>query len=240
MTTYSISPAKRQAEIHIFSADFSDQLRPGETITDQSWEVTVTVVSGVDPTPSTMIPNPVTVAGNVITQQVQEGIVGVIYLVTIAITTSLNRGISEDTRIAVLPNNYPAGGVFISLFETSWPYPIYVQPDDTLSFVPGIVHSRLDTTLFIYSNVDTLHFISGVTGGTLDSTTQTYIWGDTLDFTAGLTSGTLVDIIITYAFMDTLHFAVSIKTSKLDTIVIRYSFSDTLNFTAGITSGTLA
>jgi len=80
--------------------DFLSQLGDTETITGAV--VTVTVWSGVDPNPSTMLLAPRTITGKIVNQRITGGLAGVIYLVTCNITTSLAQALLMQGCLAVI------------------------------------------------------------------------------------------------------------------------------------------
>ncbi len=84
--------------------NFSDALQAGETITGAG--TTVTVFSGTDASPSSLLSGAATydAYGNV-TQNVTAGIVGVIYNVAITVTASGSHNYVKLARLAVISND---------------------------------------------------------------------------------------------------------------------------------------
>lgn len=125
MAKLSIHPPKRVIEVVDISFDFSDDLLPGETFTANLTQVSL--YSGIDPTPSDLLYQTVSVVGNVCTQKIKAGVVGVIYDVVLGITTSTGRIVQQATRVAILPDNTPATPTYIPLYFTSRVYPVDVS-----------------------------------------------------------------------------------------------------------------
>ena len=82
--------------------DFISKLGVGETISSQV--VTCTVVSGVDPSPSSMISGSATVVNTTQVQQlIQGGVLGVMYDLLATITTSLGQTLDIAAYYSVIP-----------------------------------------------------------------------------------------------------------------------------------------
>lgn len=84
MTTFS---SKIDSADLFLPFDFLSQLSIGETISGAT--VTATLFSGTDASPSAIISGAASVSGPIVTQKVIDGVVGVVYLLTCTITTSL-------------------------------------------------------------------------------------------------------------------------------------------------------
>lgn len=129
MAKLSIHNPKRVVEVVPAIFDFSEDLLSGETISTAT--CTVSVFTGVDPSPSSLLYQTVTVTGNVCEQKIQQGVSGVIYSVLMEVTTSLSRVIEQVMRIAILPDADPAVPTYLPLYLTTPPYPL----SDTESYV---------------------------------------------------------------------------------------------------------
>lgn len=79
---------------------FLDKLEAGETITGQS--VVCEVFSGVDVNASSMITAAATVVGTTVEQEVDSGLVGVIYTVVCTVTASSGHVYTKEARLAVI------------------------------------------------------------------------------------------------------------------------------------------
>lgn len=81
--------SKRAAEVQIFSVDFSPVLATGETLLAAVWAVSV--LSGTDATPQSMVTGAASIAGSVVSQKLQGGVAGVNYAPVCTVTTSLGQ-----------------------------------------------------------------------------------------------------------------------------------------------------
>ena len=93
---------KKVGENIIVPVDFISRLAVGETILQAV--VTCTVYSGTDPNPQNMIVGPATVAGTVVEQQVNQGVLGVVYELLFTVITSLNQQLELAGYFAVEPD----------------------------------------------------------------------------------------------------------------------------------------
>jgi hypothetical protein len=83
--------AKRVGETEAFTADFAGGVTPrlgtGETITSAVWSVSV--VTGVDASPSAMLSGSLAISGAKVTQMITGGVAGVVYrLICTALTSA--------------------------------------------------------------------------------------------------------------------------------------------------------
>ena len=227
--------SKQQAEVHQFVADFTGQLLTGESFIGAGVSISVFVFSGSDSQPSAILVNPFTLIGNVVSQGLQQGIPGVVYEVVCHVTTNLSRGLTINTYLAVLPNNYPAAGAFITYYFTSNLYPILVT--DTAHSFATISSALVDTVIKFYSFADTARSTASITSALVNSITQNYAFTDTARMvTPQITSAMVTTIVLNYAFSDTAHSNAAIVSAMVTTVVINYNFSDTAHSTAAITS----
>ena len=93
---------KLVSETVLRSADFGDDLASGETITSQS--VTVTVYSGTDASPSSLLSGSASVVGSVVSQVFTAGTLGVIYQALFTAGTSASRTLKRAGYLAVIPD----------------------------------------------------------------------------------------------------------------------------------------
>ncbi len=122
MPNLYVSESKRQIENISYFGDFRSDLVSGETITSQT--VTISVLSGIDPSPSSMLIGGIAIHnGNILEQHIGQGVPGVIYDIVFSIVTSLGNDYNRTTRLAVLPNVTGATPVFNLRYYTSDLYP---------------------------------------------------------------------------------------------------------------------
>ncbi len=86
---------KRVVEVEVFTVDYGPRLATGETIISAVWSVSV--VSGVDPTPGAMLSGNASFQGSQVSQMLQGGVAGVTYA---PICTAL----TSQGQILVLPD----------------------------------------------------------------------------------------------------------------------------------------
>lgn len=122
MAKLSIHNPKRVVEVVPAIFDFSEDLLSGETISTAT--CTVSVFTGVDSSPSSLLYQTVTVIGDTCEQKIQQGLPGVIYSILMAVTTSSLRVIEQVMRIAILPDADPAVPTYLPLYLTTPPYPL--------------------------------------------------------------------------------------------------------------------
>lgn len=100
MVTATLQRAKVIAEDLLLDFDFLAELNEGETILDKT--VTATVYSGTDATPSAIISGAATLDGSVVTQKVIDGLLGVQYLLSCAVTTTLGQTLVQRAYLSIL------------------------------------------------------------------------------------------------------------------------------------------
>jgi len=120
--------------------DFRDVLTVGETLV--SYTVSVTVFSGSDPSPSSLLYQGITAHAGWIEQRIRLGIPGTIYEIYFDVVTSLNNKYNKVTRLAILPEEGNATPQFTNIFETSTLYP-YVLSDSFIANAPIINNGKL-------------------------------------------------------------------------------------------------
>lgn len=230
-----VLPAKHQSEIHQFVADFNTLLTPGDSILAGTLTVTVTLATGTDPSPQAiLVPGP-SIIGNVVSQGLQQGVVGCIYTIVIQVNTTLGNVVNMNARLAILKDEYPAGGAFISYYFTSYLYPL-LNTDTAHSSVS--IHSALvDTLVKNYSFFDTARVSANITRALVNSQIQNYTLIDTARMASSSISSALVNSIVqNYSFNDSAHNRAAIISANITTVIVLYNFSDTAHSTASITS----
>ena len=102
MSTRIIFEPKISAGVEARLFDFTSQLAVGETLVTPT--VTVTVYSGVDASPLSMLSGSATVSGKQIRQLFTGGTAGVIYDLRCGVTTSAGQTLEQTAYLAVVPN----------------------------------------------------------------------------------------------------------------------------------------
>lgn len=98
-----VQPAKKVSESKGYAFDFVGQLRNGDTVSTGT--TTMTVYSGVDASPISMVSGSVTVsAQSICTQILVGGVAGVIYVMKMQAVTALGDILVQTAFIAVLPD----------------------------------------------------------------------------------------------------------------------------------------
>lgn len=93
-------PSKLVAETQTLPFEFASQLAAAETISTAV--ATCVVYSGTDASPSSVISGSATISSSRVTQKVTAGTAGVIYLLTMTITTSAGQTLTQTGFLAVL------------------------------------------------------------------------------------------------------------------------------------------
>lgn len=99
----TIFPPKNIASTISQTFNFSSALAISETIA--SAVVTATVFSGEDASPASIIDGIATVSGSTVLQNITAGVVGVVYVLSCAITTSTGQELLLNGYLAVVSNN---------------------------------------------------------------------------------------------------------------------------------------
>lgn len=159
MTLYT-SDSKVVIETISYYGDFRDVLVPGETITSHT--VTVTVFSGDDPSPSSLLYGGTIVHPGWIEQRIRLGIPGTIYSIQFNVVTSKGNTYDKVTRLAILPQIGGAVPVFTSIYETTIPYPYELQ--ESIKSQIFVTSGHLVPAPYMLESVQSY---IGVTGGTL-------------------------------------------------------------------------
>lgn len=94
-------PPKLVGETATYTWDFASRLASGETISSAG--ITVTVYSGTDASPSSILSGSPSVSGTTITQKLTAGTLGVLYNVIAQATTSLSQVLQLSSIIAIVP-----------------------------------------------------------------------------------------------------------------------------------------
>lgn len=129
---FFITRSKYVSETISLAIDFSDVLPAGGIISGVP-TVTVSVFSGIDPTPADILYLGVSVVGSVVSQRVRLGIPGVIYQLTFTVASSALFFVKE-TVLAILPQDGSAIPTSLGLFLTSDLYPLQTNEEFSASF----------------------------------------------------------------------------------------------------------
>lgn len=146
-----VTEPKSVLEVLPYVFNFTDLLLPGDSVSGSNIIVTVTVLSGIDPSPSLMLYNLPNVSGNVITQNIQAGVPGNIYELTLQTNTVAGYILEKTTRIAVYPLPDNVTPIFTPTVFTSDPYPYWYQ-EFYRSGIPTFLGGLLVPANYIYGN----------------------------------------------------------------------------------------
>ena len=95
--------AKSAREVIPIQFDFTKQLGTGETLIGPI-EINISVASGIDATPQTMIATPAQISGNTVLQEVTGGVSGVSYYIDCLCPTSVTPNAYEvGARLSIIP-----------------------------------------------------------------------------------------------------------------------------------------
>lgn len=103
MSSFTTFPSKIDSADIFLSFDFVSQLATGETITGAT--VSADLFSGTDANPSAIVSGAETVSGSIVQQLIVDGVAGVIYLLSCAVTTSLGATKTIQGYLAVVDSN---------------------------------------------------------------------------------------------------------------------------------------
>lgn len=102
MATQVIEPKLEGESIEV-AVDMLSRLQNGEVVLTAA--AAMSVSSGTDPTPGTMVTDLPVISGSVVTQRVQGGLPGVIYTLALSIRTDANNIYINECKLAVLPDD---------------------------------------------------------------------------------------------------------------------------------------
>ena len=105
---------------------FTDLLPLGDSISGLP-SVTITVASGVDPSPASLLYMAAIVrSGQTVEQRFRLGVPGVIYRVSFTVATIQGNRLSKECYLAILPDEGEAIPQWLPLWESTQLYPVEV------------------------------------------------------------------------------------------------------------------
>ena len=217
MTSLVVLPSKKKVDIKTISVDFEQELLPGDSIA--TVDVLVQVFEGIDNNPSAILFGATDFSGTIVTQDVHEGIVGVVYSLLFTVNTVNGFTALITARLAITPDSLPAEGSKAPYFLSSKLYPMFNVESLNMGAIPmsgflriGVLdyslNERLDMgaiptggalrlPLIDYMYFESLDMGAIPTGGLLRETLRTTTETEKLDMFAVPTSGLLRDALIT-------------------------------------------
>lgn len=224
---YIVQDAKYRTETISAIISFANVFSSGEVISGTP-AITVSVLSGVDPTPSNMLYEGITITnGNTIEQRFRLGELGCIYEIVYEVVTSIGNTFSKNFYLAILPNGDAAIPTWIPLWETTQLYPIEPSPESyqaSFSIQPGDLITIVIPYQYGPESYQTLFTLSS---GTLSSVVVPYSYSYEAYQTSFTTSGgTLVVVVVPYDYSyESYTTSFSIDIGTLQQVVISYSYS---------------
>ena len=100
MSSQTVFPIKYATSNILIPFDYISQLLTGEDVVSAA--VTAVVITGTDPTPSTIVSGSVTIDGTEVLQVIIGGVAGVIYNLTCSATTDLGNILIMQGKLAVV------------------------------------------------------------------------------------------------------------------------------------------
>lgn len=225
-----VLPSKLVGERITVRFEFMDELEWGESIESATFRVKV--VSGLDPRPQDMLFGGASIDGSFISQQIYEGVPGVIYSLTGRVIGSSGQVYEKYARLAVLPSSAKKPP-FIATYYTTPPYPIIVI--ESLTSGGDMLEGKM-----IRNVLDSVMLDASILRGTLRALKQDYGYNDSLSVDGNIISGTLRNLKITYEYEDFITLDASILNGTLAVLKINYAHEDYITLDASILSGTLS
>lgn len=139
-----IQDTKYVAETISILIDFSDMLSAGDTISGVP-TTTITVFSGLDPSPADILYlSPQVHNGIQVEQYIWRGIPGVLYTVSIQVTSVGGDTFEKECFLGILQQDGSAVSPIISFYYTSRPYPIEYAEIIQSTISPNYFHLLLN------------------------------------------------------------------------------------------------
>jgi len=147
--------------------DFLDSLKLGETV--QAATIIITVFSGSDPDPSSLLYQAVKITGTVVSQDIRLGIAGTIYEIVFEVAGTLGTTSSRSTSLAILLQDGTAIPSYTVIYETSALYPL--QSSEAFSHTLQVNSISLNNVLYHATGDQFQHSLAwlsmALTGGTV-------------------------------------------------------------------------
>lgn len=173
--------------------DFSDQLRPGESVS--SCTILVSLFTGVDSNPSNILYQVPSISGSSVDQKFRLGIPGCIYEILFLVLGSLGTKAEKSTNLAILPQDGFAIPSFTVIYETSCLYPY--EFNDSLRSGIGFVRGFLGYINPPENLNSSISFITGAIGGTsISYSVPPENMSSGIDWLSGLIGGTSISYAI--------------------------------------------
>lgn len=221
---------------------FTDLLPLGDSITGLP-SITITVASGVDPSPAGLLYMASIVrSGQTVEQRFRLGIPGVIYQLNFTVSTIQGNRLSKECYLAILPDEGTAIPEWLPLWESTQLYPVEV-PLESLTGSSALLSGTLVQIIINYGMLESFQANSSFTSGTLHVVTLPYSYSyEAIQGSSSFTSGTLVVVVIPYSYShEDLKGNAALLSGTLIVVVIPYSYSyEALQGSASFTAGTLA
>jgi hypothetical protein len=236
---YNIEDSKFVVETISIVEDFSEELLGGDLITGTP-TITVTLLTGIDPSPSLILYGGVSIlGGKVVEQRFRQGIPGCIYTIVYTAQTVQGFEYLRERVLAVLPLEGNATPKSTSLYESSCFYPYELVESLKGSQILQSGTLRLAT----YSYFDGMQSSQLLTGGTYVNVVVSYNYGlDSLKGSQILTGGLLTSqSFISYSYHEDLKGQqILVSGTLVSATLITYSYDiDSLKGTQLLTGGTL-
>lgn len=237
-----ITASKYVPETISIIVSFADLLLPGDTISGVP-TISVSVSSGIDPSPSQLLyQGPSVTRGNTVEQRIRLGVAGVIYEILFSIQTIAGDTWEKSTLLAVLAGEGTPIPTYLPLTLTTQLYPLDVVDyyKGSISLISGaLIQVVIPYTALPDSYKSAIAFVAGTLTGPiqLPYTAQP----DAYKASVAFVSGTLVSIQKQYtARVDQYKASVAFISGALTVIVVPYSTpSDQYKASAAFTAGTL-
>lgn len=237
-----ISGSKYVPETVSIIVSFSDILPTGDTITGLP-SITISVVSGVDPSPSTLLYMASIVRdGQTVEQRFRLGLPGVIYSINFTVLTTLGNRLAKECYLAILPNEGITIPEWLPLWESTQLYPVE-HPTESLQGNAVALSGTLIQVIINYAyGPESLQASSAFASGTLIVVVIPYSYSfEAIQGNSSFTSGTLVVVVISYSYShEDIKGNAAFLSGTLIVVVIPYSYSyESLQGSSVFTSGTL-
>lgn len=159
-----ISTSKYENETISIVLDFSDLLKPGESVSTCAFFITV--LTGLDPSPDNILYQTYIPRGTKVDQKFRLGVPGVIYEIIFQVLGTSGSLVEKATSLAILPQDGLATPRFTFIYVTTYLYPYNIQDSMTASMLPyrgldlgylpeGITVSMGPSSGFVYGSSTT-------------------------------------------------------------------------------------